>query len=196
LIGLAGFLVNWRQIRAERADRKEQSEAEWAREWAAQRPLVYPLPLREWVMATDGPPYFGSNAMSIPLKNGGRGPALDVHVAVEARSQPDGAWYQRETLRATIAAGDLFNARISPNPGIQHWIGSKGVVRYRDLAGGWYETPFEGVPGPGGEIDLRVGEAQQLETGVERVRGERTPSSPLFQAAPQAVDAELATRGE
>src|SRR4051794_1491895 len=90
VIALAGSFVNGWQIRSERNDRKQQISDEWAKEWAAQRPVVYPLPTQSWASPLDGPPYFGSNAKLVPLMNGGRGPALNVHGEIQCRSQSDG----------------------------------------------------------------------------------------------------------
>jgi Bacteriophage holin family, superfamily II-like len=73
LVAVAGFIVNWRAIRREQSDRRQEIEDAWAREWASQRPVVYPLALPQW---TDRSP--ASRARLLPLKNGGRGPALKV----------------------------------------------------------------------------------------------------------------------
>lgn len=151
LVAIGGAVVNARAIRREETDRKEQIDAEWAREWAAQRPLVYPLALAEWAYASEGTRYRGGNARVLPLKNGGRGPALSVRGTVTATS-PQGASYEREILAGTIAAGDLLDARIAPHPGVQHWNGAAGTLCYRDLAGTEYETRFECSHGPGNEL--------------------------------------------
>ena len=69
---------------------------------------------------------------------------------------PDGTPYTCEILAGPIAAVDLLDARIVPHPGIGHWANARGVVRYRDLVGGSYETRFESKPGPGDEIAMTV----------------------------------------
>jgi hypothetical protein len=139
---------------------------EWAREWARQRPVVYPLALRAWAYREAGGPYevIGS-ARVLPLKNGGRGPALNVTGEVSATS-PDGTQYECQILGGTIAAGDLFDARIVPHPGIQHWGTATGVIRYSDLVGGLYEARFEFSLTDGNELALLVHEARHS-TAVE-----------------------------
>src|SRR5579859_4130597 len=69
--GLAVAIVGYRSNRGAIGDA-------WAREWAAQRPVIYPLLLDEW-LSGQGDAYPGSsNRRLFPLKNGGRGPALNV----------------------------------------------------------------------------------------------------------------------
>lgn len=145
LVAFGGFMLNRRAI-----------GDEWAREWAAQRPVVYPLALHEWTHALGEGRYRGGNARLLPLKNGGRGPALDVQGEIQCVSEPDKTPYTRQILAAPIAAGDLFDAELTPHPGVVHWLGAEGVIRYRDLAGGSYETRFSCAAGPNGEITLRV----------------------------------------
>jgi hypothetical protein len=129
---------------------------EWAREWAAQRPVVYPLVLRAWAYREGGGPYeVSGNARVLPLKNGGRGPALNVNGEVTAAT-PDGTRYERKLIAGTIAAGDLFDARVVPHPGIENWGTAEGVIRYGDLAGGLYEVRFECSLGPGSELVMIV----------------------------------------
>jgi hypothetical protein len=98
----------------------------------------------------------------LPLKNGGRGPALNVHGWIESHTPEGERPYRRQILATTIAANDLFNARISPNSGVQHWIGATAIIRYCDMSGRWYETSFKGARGPGGEIELLVDEPADL----------------------------------
>jgi len=157
-VAIAGFLVNRRAILSEQTDRKQEIDDAWAREWAAQRPVVYPLALPEWAYRSAGSRYaVAGNGRLLPLKNGGRGPALDVRGEVTA-STPDGTEYSCEILASPIAADDLLDARIVPHPGIQHWENARGVIRYKDLAGGSYETRFRRSLGPGSELVLTVDE--------------------------------------
>jgi hypothetical protein len=138
-----------------RANRRAISD-EWAREWAAQRPVVYPLALRAWANREVGGPYeVSGNGRVLPLKNGGRGPALNVSGEVTATTA-SGTRYERQIIAGTIAAGDLFDARIVPHPGIEHWGTAKGAIRYGDLAGGFYESRFECSHAPGGELVMVV----------------------------------------
>jgi len=160
IVAVLGFLVNSLAIRREQGDRKRQFDDEWAREWASQRPVVYPLALFEWTHRS-GRYELPGNARLLPLKNGGRGVALEVKGEMTATT-PDGTSYSRELLAGPIAAGDLLDARIAPNPGIEHWQHATGVIRYRDLAGGAYETRFESSLGAGGELVLTVHEQTHL----------------------------------
>src|SRR5229473_7998313 len=102
-VATIGYISNARAIHREQIDRKEQIDGEWAREWAAQRPLVYPVALPEWVYASAGARYRDGNSRVLPLKNGGRGPALNVHGVIVA-TKSGGAGYEREVLAGTIAA--------------------------------------------------------------------------------------------
>ena len=124
----------------------------WAREWAAQRPIVYPHPLRDWAYASEGSPYRLGNQKVLPIKNGGRGPALDVRGEVHTRDPRDNVAYSRTIIAGTIAPGDLFDSRIVPQPGIQHWLGAVGVLRYHDLVGNEWQTRFRVVEAPGNEM--------------------------------------------
>lgn len=153
LVAVGGFIVNALAIRREAADRKQQIDDEWAREWAAQRPLVYPLALRDWAYASEGTRYRLGNARVLPLKNGGRGPAVNVRGTVTAKS-PDGTTYERQIIAGTIAAGDLFDARLVPHPGVQHWLGASATIQYSDLAQIEYKTRFDFPEGPHGEIEV------------------------------------------
>lgn len=141
VVAISFGLVNFRAIRKEHRDRERQIEDEWTREWAAQRPLVYPLALPEWALASEGTRYRRGNADLLPLKNGGRGPALNVTGSVTA-TLGVGATYEREIVAGTIAAGDLLDARVS-GPGVHDWTRAEGVLLYRDLVGGGYQTRFE-----------------------------------------------------
>ncbi len=148
-VAIVGYRSNASAIRREQGDRKEESEAGWAREWAAQRPLVYPITEREWVYALAGGRYQGGNARVLALKNGGRGPALNVRGIVTAVSA-EGKDYVREILAGTIATGDFLDARLAPDPGVENWVGAHGAVQYFDLAGNTWETRFEfGEVAPG-----------------------------------------------
>src|SRR2546423_5119072 len=108
-IALAGFLVSARSIRTERDDRREGMGDAWAREWAAQRPVVYPrLPA---VNPSGGQVY-------LKLKNGGRGPALNVEGDLTLR-EDEGEHRWGGLSVGAIAAGDeevgpLAGPRLSP----------------------------------------------------------------------------------
>ncbi len=155
-VAVLGYWTNRNAIRREEVHRKEQIETEWAREWAAQRPVVYPVALPDWAYAQEGSRYRTGNARVLPLKNGGRGPALNVRGSVIATGS-DATAYERELEAGTIAAGDLLDARLR-QPGVQHWGSAKGVLRYSDLAGTEYETHFKGSLNIGNEIVLTVQE--------------------------------------
>ena len=126
---------------------KKGLDDEWSREWAAQRPVVYPLSSEEWAHG------LRPRKLILPLKNGGRGPALNVEGVIAAVS--NGKSYERAIVAGTIAAGDLFEARIE-RPGIHDWSGATGVISYSDLAGGHYEGRFECSLGPGKELVVTV----------------------------------------
>jgi hypothetical protein len=97
IVAVVGYLTNRSAIKDA-----------WAREWAAQRPIVYPLALHAWVSRQS--PYDGAyRANLLPLKNGGRGPALNVRGTLVVSKQ-DGD-HEREIVAGTIAAGDLLDAR-------------------------------------------------------------------------------------
>jgi hypothetical protein len=154
-VAVLGYRANAEAIRREQADRKQQIEDEWTREWAAQRPLVYPLALRDWAYASEGTRYRLGNSGVLPLKNAGRGPALNVHGRVTTRA-PDGTTYACDLAPASIAAGELLDGRLIPQPGIKHWLGASGLIEYADLAGTQYETRFDFPEGPHGEITVDV----------------------------------------
>lgn len=128
---------------------KKGLDDDWAREWAAQRPVVYPLATAEW---TQG--HIPRKTL-LPLKNGGRGPALNVSGTVTAGIGE--TRYQRAIIAGTIAAGDLFEARIE-EPGVQDWTTASGVLRYSDLVGGSYESGFTCSLSSGGELIVTVDE--------------------------------------
>jgi hypothetical protein len=137
---------------------KTQLDDAWAREWAAQRPEVYPLLERDWVYGANVGPYASGNSRVLPLKNGGKGPALNVRGEVIAVSL--GNTYTREIIAGTIASGDLFDARIVPHPGVRDWQEAKGVLRYTDLAGGFYTGHFEFTQAEGNELVAVVHETE------------------------------------
>lgn len=128
---------------------KKGLDDDWAREWAAQRPVVYPLASVEWAQGHI------PRKTVLPLKNGGRGPALNVHGTVAAG--PGDARYERGIIAGTIAAGDLFEARIE-GPGIHDWNDARGVLRYSDLVGGSYESGFTCSLASGSELMVTVDE--------------------------------------
>lgn len=126
---------------------KRGLEDDWGREWAAQRPLVYPLASAEWARGEV------PRKTALPLKNGGRGPALNVKGTIT--SMVEGEVYERALVAGTIAAGDLFEARIE-EPGVHDWTTVSGVIQYADLAGGHYAGRFECALGPGSELVVTV----------------------------------------
>jgi hypothetical protein len=123
-------------IRQEQTDRKDQIGYFWASEWARQRPVVYPVLTSKWLSQGGVAPM----ATRIPLKNGGRGPALNVGGVV---IETEGVREPRDIhiLAGTIAAGDEVEARL-PEPGVRYWQGANGTLEYTDLVGGSYTTPF------------------------------------------------------
>jgi len=147
-IALAGFVVNAAAIRGEQSDRKQAIGDAWAREWAAQRPVVYPLA---------GDKLVGTR---LPLKNGGKGPALNVAVDLEYDNKGKLESLGRITA-GNIAAGDVENA-VSGLGLMPAWHLISGQITCTDLAGGRYTTPFKFAQGPRGELELTVGE--QLHT--------------------------------
>lgn len=130
-IALAGFLVNYGAIRGEGTDRKKAMEDAWAREWAAQQPLVYPrLPSNRG--AGSGP--------YLKLKNGGRGPALNVVGKLTYRHGAHEPWGEVST--GALAAGDEEVVEIAGPRETPPWPFISGELRYQDLVGGLYVTPF------------------------------------------------------
>ena len=142
--------------RGQAATLKQELSDAWAREWAAQRPVVYPVPLPEWTYASEGSAYRLGNARVLPIKNGGRGPAFGVHGEVHTRDPRDGIAYDRQILAGTLGVGDALDARLVPHPGIQHWLGAVGVLRYHDLVGDEWQTRFRVVEGPGNEMSFEI----------------------------------------
>lgn len=128
---------------------KRGLDDDWAREWAGQRPVVYPLTSVEWAQGHI------PRKTVLPLKNGGRGPALNVHGTITAG--PGEARYERAIIAGTIAAGDLLEARIE-EPGIHDWTTASGVLRYSDLVGGSYESGFACSLASGSELMVTVDE--------------------------------------
>jgi hypothetical protein len=154
VISVLSYFSSRGAISREQTDREKAIDDAWSFEWASQRPVVYPV-LSGVV----------SGSTALPLKNGGRGPALNVVAELEYRNQdgkPDGAWRR---VVGTIAAGDVVTAIIGPSVA-PPWAGISGVLRFGDLAGGEYEAPFRFSPGPDGQLELTVDE-QQHRTGLE-----------------------------
>lgn len=116
----------------EAADRQEQLAALWASDWAAQRPVVYPFLTANWPDA--GHQY-------LPLKNGGRGPALNMRGILHER-RADGTTQGAEINAGTIAAGDTAKPNVPNPPGIREWAHVEGRIQYGDLADGHHETHF------------------------------------------------------
>ena len=126
---------------------KKGLEDDWSREWAAQRPVVYPLASAEWTKGEI------PRKTLLPLKNGGRGPALNVTGTILAESGDK--QYERAIIGGTIAAGEILDARIE-EPGIEDWSTARGILHYSDLATGDYEGRFSCSRGPGSELVLAV----------------------------------------
>jgi hypothetical protein len=137
-------------IRQEQTDRKEQIGYFWASEWARQQPVVYPVLTPAWLNPT------GTNPVDVylPLKNGGRGPALNVSGVITETGYDEPP--HTRIAAVTIAAGDMVNARLLA-PGVRYWSGAEGKLEYTDLVGGSYETPFTINKDPSGEWEVRVG---------------------------------------
>jgi hypothetical protein len=152
LLALATFWLVLMTKRAVEVTRKGLDD-EWGREWARQRPLVYPYTPVEWAQGHQ------PRKTVLLLKNGGRGPALNVRGAVTATSHDE--QYTRAIVAGTIAAGDSLEARIEA-PGIDDWSTASGVLSYSDLAGGDYEARFEFELGPGDELSVTIHEATHV----------------------------------
>ena len=151
---------------AYQASRKALEDS-WTREWAAQRPVVYPVLLEEWLSGTSGMYRSGAHRRLLPLKNGGRGPALNIRGALMVTSE-DGE-REHAILAGTIAAGDLLIARlVPPCAAPSDWMRASGAITYRDLAGGTWEQPFEIGKSSEGELELSLPEPKQtpLATGT------------------------------
>jgi hypothetical protein len=156
LVGGGGLTV---AIMGYRSNRNAIGDA-WAREWAAQRPVIYPMLTDEWLSGRKG----GSSRLSacrlLPLKNGGRGPALNVVGTITVAS--GGKMREHRILASTVAAGDVLHARLDPPAAkAADWDSANGSVAYSDLAGGTYEQLFVITKGPGGEFELRLDELSQ-----------------------------------
>jgi len=147
-VAIMGYLSNRRAI-----------DDAWVREWAAQRPVVYPVLLDDW-LAGQGTAYHGTeNGRLFPLKNGGRGPALNVKGVIAVTSGDD---HEHMILASTIAAGDLLNARLAPPAAAPaEWVAAEGSITCSDLAGGMWEQRFGYTRGPSGELELRLDEPIQ-----------------------------------
>lgn len=159
VVAALAFLSNRSAIASERADRLTAFEDAWAREWAAQRPLVYPV--LETIVRVERV----SGLTVLPLKNGGHGPALNVVGRLAIRDDAGlgtGSWC---VSVGTLAAGDAVSGSLSPSLA-PPWAALSGSLTYGDLAGGEYETPFEFSIGSAGQLELVVGE-QQHRTPVE-----------------------------
>jgi hypothetical protein len=161
VIALAGFLVNFLSIRGETKDRREALGDAWAREWAAQRPFVYPLLPKEGA---------GVRQSYLKLKNGGRGPALNVVCELTFRQDaPDQPWGGFST--GALAAGDeeafaIGGPRLAPP-----WARLSGVVRYMDLVNGAYVTRFEFRTGDdGGVLELVLHPQEHTPAGADEAQ--------------------------
>jgi hypothetical protein len=153
LIGVVGLLG---AIMGYRSNRRAIDDA-WAREWAAQRPAIYPVLLDDWLSGRGGAYQGSSNNRLFPLKNGGEGLAINVTGALTVTA--GASTRKHQILGSTIAAGDLLNARLVPPAGMPaDWASAHGAVVYRDLAGVTYEQPFTLTREPGGELELTLDE--------------------------------------
>lgn len=172
-IGIIGYRSNATAIRREQTDRQEQLDAFWASEWAAQRPVVFPVLLPEWTSRRPNGRYH-SNSHLIPLKNGGRGPALNVRGRVSV-SAGGGRAHRCGVVAGPIAPGDLLDAQMATVPP-NAWTEIRGVLEYQDLVDKCYETVFEFTRGHGGEPLLKVElrDKQVPESG--KPRGHSTPA--------------------
>jgi hypothetical protein len=134
---------------------KKSNEDRWAFEWAGQRPVVYPLLSLDWLRGAGA--YVNPLAMSgqacrglLPLKNGGRGPALNVRLTVTSATGE----YSSDVVVGTIGVGDLLDAQLAA-PGIDKWSGATGTLSYTDLVEGGYEMPFT-VSEDAGQLEVVV----------------------------------------
>jgi hypothetical protein len=155
VIGGGGLAV---AILGYRSNRKTIDDA-WTREWAAQRPVVYPVLLDEWLSGSAAYQGGGEKRL-LPLKNGGRGPALNVRGDLTVTAE--NADHVHQILANTIAAGDLLNARLVP-PCVAptEWSSARGAITFRDLAEGTYEQSFDFTKGPHGELEVSLQEQTQ-----------------------------------
>jgi hypothetical protein len=139
IVAVAGFASNSLSIRREERDRKQQIREEKERQWSAQRPVVYPLADPRWTEGTG--PYEYDRSRRIPLKNGGRGPALNVEGEVHGLA-PGEIPYECRIVAGTIGVGEQLDGRIVPPPGVQYWDGAAGTLHYVDLRGVSYASRF------------------------------------------------------
>jgi hypothetical protein len=153
LIGLGGLAV---AILGYRSNRKAIDDA-WTREWAAQRAVVYPVLPDNWLSGRGPAHHHGGHTRLLPLKNGGRGPALNVRGVLTVTSENNE--HLHDLLPSTIAAGDLLNARlVPPCEAPAAWSRAHGLITYQDLAGGAWEQCFDFKKGPQGELELSLQE--------------------------------------
>jgi hypothetical protein len=135
--GVLAF-VTWRMAKSAR----DEVAIERERIDAATRPVVYPLALYDWVVGRQGSGYDARRLSVLPLKNGGAGPALNVHGAIFL--VPDAAeaagQVSLELQGGSIAAGDVIDARLEH--GIADWSGVVGFIVYKDLADDEWVTHF------------------------------------------------------
>jgi len=167
VIGVGGLSV---AILGYRSNREAISDA-WAREWAAQRPVIYPLLLDEWLSAQGGTDQASSSGCVFPLKNGGRGPALNVTGVLTVTSRDNST--EHRIVASTIAAGDLFSARlVPPSSTPADWASAYGAIIYGDLVGGSYEQRFTLTHQPSGELELKLDELTHRPGSASRPLGE------------------------
>lgn len=141
-IALAGFFVNRAAIRGEKDDRRQAMSDEWSREWARQWPLLYPRLPSE----IGGQRY-------LKIKNGGRGPALNVQGELRIRdSDGEKRWGGLST--GAIAAGDEEIVGITGPLIAPPWPRVSGELRYMDLADGTYVTHFDFQNGSDGDLEV------------------------------------------
>lgn len=161
VVGGGGLAV---AILGYRSNRKAIEDA-WVREWAAHRPVVYPVLLDEWLSGSGTAYQHGRHKRLIPLKNGGRGPALNVRGSLTVTTES--GQHVHEILASTIAAGDLLNARlVPPCDAPTGWSGAQGMVTFRDLSGGTWQQPFDFKKSSHGELELDVQEPTQTPLAI------------------------------
>jgi hypothetical protein len=157
VIAVATYLTNRRAIRREEADRKKAIEDAWAFEWAAQRPVLYPVLSRIAAVS------------QLPVKNGGRGPALNVVAELEQHNEDGGIIYWEVSV-GNVAAGDVEVAGFGAGGGfVPTWSRISGVLSCTDLAGGEYRQSFRFSKGARGELQLAVEEQEHLTAAEVRV---------------------------
>jgi hypothetical protein len=143
VIAVATFANNHMAIRREQADRRKAIEDAWAFEWAAQRPVIYPV-LSEI-----------SAVARLPVKNGGRGPGLNVTAELHQRLPDSGDAMQWDVSLGKVAVGDIERAGFGVPGVFPYWEHVFGVLRYRDLAGVHYSHPFQFSRNADGELTAR-----------------------------------------